>query len=47
MIFVLGASLAMPSLASSPRSSAWLRQFLIMGVLVPIYLFSGISKLRY
>ena len=46
MLFVLGACLAMPSLGSSQRTSTWLRQFLIMGVLVPVYLFSGISKLR-
>ena len=32
MLFVLGATLAMPSLASSARTSAWLRQFLITGL---------------
>ena len=37
----------MPDLASNPRSAAWLRHTSLVAVLVPVYLFSGISKVRY
>lgn len=47
LIFVLGATLAIPDLGRNARTSAWLRRFLVTGVVVPSYLCSGLSKLRY
>ena len=47
MLFVLAAAFAVPFLDSNPRANAWLRKFLIINVLVPVYLFAGLCKLRY
>jgi len=44
---VLCAGAAVPALSSSPRAASWLRAVLWLNVLFPVYLFSGISKLRY
>ena len=45
MIFMLSAASAVGD--RSPRAGSWLRQFVIAAILVPTYLFAGISKLRY
>ncbi|KAL7545413.1 hypothetical protein ACHAWF_008760 [Thalassiosira exigua] len=47
MLFILAAIPTIPFLETSRRANHWLRKFLYIGVLVPIYLFSGISKFRY
>jgi len=47
VLFVLAAAFAVPFLDSNPRANAWLRKFLIINVLVPVYLFAGLCKLRY
>jgi len=47
LLFVVVAAFAVPDLASNPRSAAWLRHTSLVAVLVPVYLFSGISKVRY
>jgi NADH dehydrogenase FAD-containing subunit/predicted DCC family thiol-disulfide oxidoreductase YuxK len=50
ILFILSSIFAVPFLGSQtygPRAARWLRRFLYIGVLVPIYLFSGVSKFRY
>ena len=47
MLFILSAIPAIPYLETCRRANHWLRKFLYVGVFVPIYLFSGISKFRY
>ena len=50
MLFVASAALAVPHLGCevrARRAGAWLRTFLVLAVLVPIYLLAGVSKLRY
>ena len=47
VLFVLAAAFAVPFLDSNPRANAWLRKFLIINVLIPVYLFAGLCKLRY
>ena len=47
MLFVMSAITAVPFLETSRRANHWLRKFLYVGVLGPIYLFSGICKIRY
>lgn len=47
MLFVLAASLAVPSLRTNKGAVAWTRNFLVIGILVPTYLGAGISKFRY
>ena len=47
MLFIFSAIPAVPSLGKSERANHWLRKFIYIGVFVPIYLFSGISKFRY
>jgi len=47
MLFILSAIPAIPFLETSRRANHWLRKFLYVGVFVPLYLFSGISKFRY
>ena len=36
-----------PSLSYNSRAASWLREYLVVCVLVPTYLFAGICKLRY
>lgn len=47
LLFVTVAMAALPDLDTEQRSGIWLRQVLLRGILVPIYLASGISKFRY
>eukprot|EP00965_Chrysotila_dentata_P146196 4827882-Pleurochrysis_carterae.AAC.1 len=47
MLFVVAASFAIPGLATNARASNWLRQYLFVCVLMPVYFFAGLSKLRY
>jgi hypothetical protein len=48
MLFVVLAAFAVPHLTDEDcRAGRWLRQTLWTCVLVPVYLFSGLSKLRY
>eukprot|EP00525_Craspedostauros_australis_P000314 CAMPEP_0198128998 /NCGR_PEP_ID=MMETSP1442-20131203/50640_1 /TAXON_ID= /ORGANISM="Craspedostauros australis, Strain CCMP3328" /LENGTH=262 /DNA_ID=CAMNT_0043789283 /DNA_START=17 /DNA_END=805 /DNA_ORIENTATION=- len=47
MLYVLVACLAIPDLETNRRSAAWLRHILFAAILVPSYLFAGISKIRY
>ena len=47
MLFILSAIPAVPFLETSRRANHWLRKFLYVGIWVPLYLFSGISKFRY
>mmetsp|Transcript_24746 Transcript_24746/g.54740 ORF Transcript_24746/g.54740 Transcript_24746/m.54740 type:complete len:878 (-) Transcript_24746:146-2779(-) len=47
MLFILSAIPAVPFLETSHRANHWLRKFLYVGIWVPLYLFSGISKFRY
>jgi hypothetical protein len=50
ILFILCSIFAVPFLGCpkyGERSARWLRRFLYVGVLVPIYLFSGVSKFRY
>lgn len=50
ILFILVSIFAVPFLGCpkyGERSARWLRRFLYIGVLVPIYLFSGVSKFRY
>eukprot|EP00440_Ansanella_granifera_P053631 gb/GFBE01058142.1/.p1 GENE.gb/GFBE01058142.1/~~gb/GFBE01058142.1/.p1 ORF type:complete len:1389 (+),score=207.12 gb/GFBE01058142.1/:1-4167(+) len=44
--FILASTLAVGDLGN-PRASSWLYKFLVLCVLIPSYLFAGISKLRY
>jgi len=47
MLFVLMAIPAVAGLGKNHRAGQWLRTCLFACVLVPVYLFSGVSKLRY
>ena len=52
LLFVAATSFAIPALFAMDTDrqvagSAWLRRFLFLGILIPIYLMSGISKIRY
>ena len=52
LLFVTATTVAIPPLFGIDKGrqvagSAWLRRFLFLGILIPIYLMSGISKLRY
>ena len=47
MLFVTLASFAVPDLATNPRAGTWLLQMILRAVVSPVYLCSGISKLRY
>ena len=47
MLFVVSAIFAVPFLETNPKAGAWLRKFLLLNVLVPVYLFAGVNKLRY
>ena len=52
LLFVAVTSFAIPPLFSMDKDrqeagSAWLRRFLFLGILIPIYLMSGIAKIRY
>lgn len=50
ILFILSSIFAVPFLGCpkyGDRSARWLRRFLYIAVLVPIYLFSGVSKFRY
>jgi hypothetical protein len=41
ILFIFSAIFAMPFLETSKRANHWLRRFLYIVILVPIYLFSG------
>ena len=47
ILFVAASTLAAPGLVNDRRAAIWLRQFLFLCVIAPVYLFSGISKIRY
>jgi hypothetical protein len=47
LVAVLLLPLALPDLAVRPAAGAWLQHALLVAVLVPVYLFAGVSKLRY
>ena len=48
LLFVTGSVLAVPGLAHNPRASMWLRgKWLVGSVIAPLYLCSGLSKMRY
>ena len=52
LLFVAATSFAIPALFAMDTDrqvsgSAWLRRFLFLGILIPIYLMSGIAKIRY
>ena len=47
MLFLLGSVFAVPFLENNRRAAAWLRMYLLVCVFGPIYLFSGVSKIRY
>lgn len=47
MLFIIGAAWAVPQLENQSRKSSWLRFFLIVCCVVPVYLFAGVSKMRY
>lgn len=47
ILFVTVSAFAVSGLANNPRAAVWLRQCLVLAVIAPVYLFSGISKLRY
>ena len=47
ILFVMASTFAVFDLADNPRAGVWHRQFLVLCVIAPVYLFSGISKLRY
>eukprot|EP00435_Cladocopium_sp_Y103_P070939 s56_g36.t1 len=47
ILFSLMATTAVPFLETNPRAAAWLRKFLIMCAIIPIYLFAGVCKVRY
>lgn len=47
LLFVIGATAAVPELPSNPRAARWLCNYLLLGVLAPSYLGAGLSKLRY
>ena len=52
LLFVVATSFAIPPLFAMDKDqqiagSAWLRRFLFLGILIPIYLMSGIAKIRY
>ena len=47
VLFVMASTLAVPDLAQNPRAAVWLRQFLVLCVIAPVYLCSGMSKIRY
>jgi len=45
--FLVAAACVLPSLEKSPRARSWLGMFLMHSALIPFYLSSGLSKLRY
>jgi len=47
LLFVLIATLATPDLHENERSGRWLRHCTVICVLAPLYLMSGVSKIRY
>ena len=47
ILFVTASTLAVFDLGHNPRAAVWLRQFLFLCVITPVYLFSGMSKIRY
>ena len=47
ILFVAASTFAVPGLAHNRRAAIWLRQFLFLCVIAPVYLFSGMSKIRY
>ena len=47
LLFVLIASLAAPDLHENERSGRWLRHCTVICILSPLYLMSGVSKIRY
>ena len=47
LLFVAGAACCAHDLGSNPRAGAWLRNYLLLGLLVPSYLAAGMAKLRY
>ena len=47
ILFVAASTLAAPGLVNNRRAAIWLRQFLYLCVIAPVYLFSGMSKIRY
>mmetsp|Transcript_14718 Transcript_14718/g.42392 ORF Transcript_14718/g.42392 Transcript_14718/m.42392 type:complete len:408 (+) Transcript_14718:1-1224(+) len=52
LLFVAATTFAIPPLFGMDKGrqvagSAWLRRFLFLGILIPIYLMSGIAKVRY
>lgn len=47
ILFVMASAFAVFDLADNRRTGVWHRQFLVLCVVAPVYLFSGISKLRY
>ena len=47
MLFVTLATFAVPDLGSNKRAGIWLSQMLLRCVIAPVYLCSGMSKIRY
>ena len=47
ILFVAASAIAVPGLTHNRRAAIWLRQFLFLCVIAPVYLFSGMSKIRY
>ncbi|CAE7308021.1 VWA3A [Symbiodinium natans] len=47
IVSVLAAIFAVPFLETNPMAGSWLRKFLIINAVIPIYLFAGICKVRY
>ena len=47
LLFVVIASLAAPDLHDNERSGRWLRHCTVICILAPLYLMSGVSKIRY
>lgn len=47
VLFISGAVTAVPFLQTNPRAGRWLQTYLLISVLVPMYYFAGVSKIRY
>ena len=47
ILFALASTAAVPFLETNPLAGAWLRKFLVMCSIIPIYLFAGVCKVRY
>jgi hypothetical protein len=47
VLFILISATSVPFLDTHERSARWLRMSLYIGIFFPLYLFSGISKVRY